>query len=184
MRTGWRISLPVAVVVTLGWVATVQAQGTSRGSASPVTDAQIAAIVVGANTIDVEYGKLARSKSRDAEVRQFAESMISSHTAVNELAAALASRLQLTPEENGTSRELAVAAAAKRTELSGLSGAAFDRAYIANEIAFHELVLSAIDSTLLPHARNAELKELIESVRPAIAGHLEHAKLVQARLVR
>lgn len=182
MRAGWRASLPVVVAVTFASAATVQAQGRGAGSTSTLTDAQIAAIVVGANTIDVEYGRLARSKSQAAEVRQFAESMISSHTAVNEQAAALASRLHLSPEENATSRELAAAAAAKRSELSGLSGSAFDRAYIANEIAFHEAVLEAIDKLLVPNARNSELKALIQAVRPAIAGHLEHAIQIQARL--
>lgn len=182
MRARRRAWLPVVVVVTLATAASVQAQGTDGRKSAPLTDAQIAAIVVGANTIDVEYGKLARTRSQSAEVRKFAESMISSHTAVNEQAGALASKLRLTPEENATSRELAAAAAAKRTELSRLTGAAFDRAYIANEVAFHQAVLEAIDKALVPNAQNAELKALIVAVRPAIAGHLEHAKQIQARL--
>jgi putative membrane protein len=173
----------VALVVTSFAAATAApAQGTGGKSAAPVTDAHIAAIVVGANTIDVEYGRLAQARSRSEEVRRFAESMVTSHTGVNQQASELASRLRLTPEENATSRELAAAASAKRAELGRLTGAAFDRAYIANEIAFHETVLQAIDSVLLPNARNAELKALIAAVRPSIAGHLEYAKQVQSRL--
>lgn len=178
------VLLPAALVAaaTFGVATALQAQGTGGKGAAPLTDAHIAAIVVGANTIDVEYGRLAQSRSRNEEVRRFAESMVTSHTGVNRQAAELASRLRLTPEDNETSRELAAAAAAKRAELSKLSGAAFDRAYIANEIAFHQAVLEAIDSVLLPNASNAELKALIAAVRPAIAGHLEYAKQVQARL--
>lgn len=185
MKVSWRSWIPVAVVA-LASAAAAQAQAQARGEdgkkAVPLTDAQIAAIVVGANTIDVEYGKLALTRAQSPDVRQFAESMISTHTAVNEQAAELASKLRLTPEENATSRGLAAAAAAKRAELSRLKGAAFDRAYIANEVEFHALVLDAIDKALVPNAQNAELKALLVAVRPAIEGHLVHAKQIQARL--
>jgi putative membrane protein len=179
----WTASLPAFAIATLAATSPALAQGAGgTGKASPLTDAHIAAIVVEANTIDVEYGKIARARASNAEVRQFAAQMVSSHTGVNEQAGALATRLRLRPEESETSRQLSAAARAKRAELSKLSGADFDRAYIDNEVAFHEVVLAAIDSALLPNARNAELKSLIEAVRPAIVGHLEHAKMIQATL--
>ena len=87
-----------------------------------------------------------------------------------------------TPADNATSQALESAADATTVRLQGLSGAEFDRAYIDNEVAFHQQVLDAIDTTLLPHAQNAELKSLIEQVRPAIAGHLEMARQVQTSL--
>jgi len=146
------------------------------GGSSPPTDAQIAAIVVTANAIDIAYGRLARERSRNAAVQSFASTMIADHTAVNEQAAALVARLGVEPEENEMSRALAAAAEAKRAELSGKSGAEFDRAYIENEVAFHQLVLDALDGTLLPNAKNAELRALLQAVRPAIVAHLEHAK--------
>jgi putative membrane protein len=66
--------------------------------------------------------------------------------------------------------------------LKKLSGAAFDKAYIDHEVAYHQAVLDAIDKTLIPSAKNEELKGLITKVRPAIAAHLDHAKMVQTKL--
>jgi putative membrane protein len=123
MNTRGIVSLPFIAVAVLASSAPVLAQGAGGGKSAPLTDAHIAAIVVGANTIDIEYGKLAEKRAQNAEVRQFAALMISTHTGVNAQAGALAARLHLTPEENETSRQLAASAAAKRAELGGRSGA-------------------------------------------------------------
>ena len=108
--------------------------------------------------------------------------MITDHTAVNKQAAALAKKLKVKPEESDTSRSLKSAAKETRGKLSKLKGAEFDKAYIDNEVAYHQQVLDAIDKTLIPSAQNAELKDLIVKVRPAIAAHLEHAKQIQGSL--
>lgn len=182
MTPARKIGLTALAIALLTPPSPSLAQDPGGGKAARLTDAQIAAIVVAANTIDIEYGKLARARTRNADVRSFAEAMIASHTAVNSQAAALATRLRLTPEETETSRGLALAAEAKRSELGDLSGTAFDRAYIENEIAFHEAVLEAIDKALRPSAEHPELIALIEVVRPAIVAHLEHARQVRGRL--
>jgi putative membrane protein len=146
------------------------------------SDAEIAHIVVTANTIDIDAGHLAESNGANARVKAFGKQMVTDHTGVNQMASDLAGRLGLTPADNATSQSLKSAADATTSRLSALQGAEFDRAYIDNEVAFHQQVLDAIDSTLLPNAQNAELKSLIEQVRPAIAGHLEMAKQIQASL--
>jgi CheY-like chemotaxis protein len=66
--------------------------------------------------------------------------------------------------------------------LKKLKGGQFDKAYIDHEVTYHEQVLDAIDKVLVPSAQNAELKGLIEKVRPAFQAHLDHAKHVQADL--
>ena len=63
-----------------------------------------------------------------------------------------------------------------------MTGAAFDKAYIDNEVTYHQAVLDALDQTLIPGAQNAELKTLLQTVRPNIAGHLERAKSIQTTL--
>jgi putative membrane protein len=146
------------------------------------SDADIAHIVVTANTIDIDAGNVANEKSTNARVKAFGKQMVTDHTGVNTMASDLAGKLSLTPTDNATSQSLKSAADATKARLAGLSGAEFDRGYIDNEVAFHQQVLDAIDSTLLPNAQNAELKGLIEKVRPAIAGHLEMAKQIQAAL--
>src|SRR5262245_22221704 len=146
------------------------------------SDPQIAGIVVTANQIDVDAGKLAKSHSKTKDVQDFAQQMITDHTAVNKQAAALAKKLGVTPEDSDTSNGLKKAAADTAKKLKGLKGAQFDKAYVDNEVGYHQQVLDAIDKVLIPNAQNAELKALIVKVRPAIATHLEHAKHIQASL--
>jgi putative membrane protein len=150
--------------------------------AAAVTDAQIAAIVVAANTVDIEFGKLAQTKTKNEKVKQFADTMVTDHTAVNKSAVALVTKLGVTPEESETSRGLTASGEKERARLGGLSGEEFDREYIANEVAYHKLVIDAVDKTLIPNAKNAELKATLVSVRPALVAHLEHAEQIQAEL--
>ena len=146
------------------------------------TDPQIAGIVVTANQIDVDAGKIAKSRSKNKEVQDFAQTMINDHTAVNKQAGALVKKLGVKPADSDTSKSLKKAAADTAKKLKGLKGAQFDKAYVDNEVVYHQQVLDAIDKVLIPNADNAELKGLIENVRPAIAAHLEHAKHLQASL--
>lgn len=146
------------------------------------SDPQIAQIVVTANQVDVDAGKLAVSRTKSRDVKQFAQQMITDHTAVNQQASALVGKLGVTPEANPTSQQLTSDGAAARERIGQLSGAAFDRAYVDNEVAYHQAVLDAIDNTLIPSSQNAELKSLLQQVRPAIAAHLDHAKQVQGKL--
>ena len=148
------------------------------------TDAQIAGIVVTANQIDIDAGKLAKTQSANKAVQAFAQQMITDHSAVNKQAAALAKKLGVTPQESDSAKSLRQAAADTRKKLKALKGAQFDWAYVDNEVAYHQQVLDAIDKVLIPSAQNAELKGLITKVRPAIAAHLEHAKHLQASLAK
>ena len=157
------------------------AQGTAPGPAGP-GDAQIAHIVVTANQVDIDAGKLAQSKGKSKDVKAFGKQMVTDHTGVNKQAVALVTKLKVKPEDNPTSQALKKGGADNLKNLKGLKGAAFDKAYIDHEVAYHEQVLDAIDKVLIPNAKNAELKELIVKVRPAFVGHLEHAKKIQASL--
>jgi putative membrane protein len=151
-------------------------------SAPALSDAEIAHVAVTANTIDAELGRLATSKSSNPQVVQFAETMIADHTAVNEQAGELARSLNVTPAENDVSRQLQQGAVSARSQLEGLSGAAFDRAYMAREVEYHQAVLDALDNVLIPGAQNAQLKELLQQVRPAIDAHLQRARQLQSTL--
>jgi putative membrane protein len=146
------------------------------------TDAQIASIVVTANQVDIDAGVLAESKGASAEVKAFGKQMAADHARVNASAVELVTKLKVTPEDNPTSQSLKAGGDRNLATLKGLSGAAFDKAYIANEVAYHQAVLDAVDKVLIPSAQNAELKALLVKVRPAFVSHLEHAKRVQASL--
>ena len=155
---------------------------TTAASAQAPSDAQIASIVVTANQVDIDAGKLAISKSRADTVRAFARQMVADHTGVNKQAVELVTKLKVTPEDNPTSQSLKNGGDDNLKSLDMLKGAAFDKAYIEHEIAYHAQVIDAIDKTLIPNAQNPELKALLVSVRPAFVGHLEHAKQIQATL--
>jgi RNA polymerase sigma factor (sigma-70 family) len=146
------------------------------------SDAEIAHIVVTANQVDIDAGTLAASMASDPQVMSFGKMMASDHTGVNKQAAALAGKLGVTPADNATSKSLKAGGDKNLAHLKTLKGGEFDRAYIANEVAYHQAVLQAVDKTLIPSAQNAELKALIEKVRPAFVAHLELAKKMQASL--
>lgn len=152
--------------------------------AQEINDAQIAAIVVTANQVDVDAGKLARQRAANSEVKKFGDRMVSDHEGVNQQAVALATKLKVTPQENETSRAIKAGGDKNLANLQTLSGAAFDKAYVDHEVAYHAQVLDALDKTLIPGASNAELKALLVKVRPAFVAHLEHAKQIQASLAK
>jgi len=152
----------------------------ANASAQGVTDPQIAAIVVTANQVDIDAGKVAVERSTNASVKEFAQLMITDHTGVNKQAVELVTKLKVTPEDNPTAKSLKEGGAKNVAHLKTLKGAAFDKAYIDHEVAYHQQVLDAVDKTLIPSASNADLKALLVKVRPAFVAHLEHAKKIQS----
>ena len=154
----------------------------AAASAQNVSDPQIAAIVVTANQVDIDAGQFAAARASSADVKKFAQQMVTDHSGVNRQATELVTRLKVTPEDNATSQSLKSGGEKNLASLKALRGAAFDKAYIDHEVVYHEQVLQALDKTLIPGATNAELKSLLVKVRPAFVAHLEHAKHVQASL--
>jgi len=149
---------------------------------TPLNDAQIAHVAYTAGQIDVDAAHQALQRSHDARVRAFAETMVRDHSAVNQQALALVQRLHVTPEANPTSASLTTQAADAHRRLATLRGAAFDRAYIRNEVAYHRAVNNALRATLIPSAHNAELKSLLESGLALFSAHQEHAEQLARRL--
>ena len=155
---------------------------TGAAFAQGVNDAQIASIVVTANAVDIDAGKLAAAKGGSRQIKEFGEMMVRDHTGVNKQAVELATRLKVTPQDNPTSQSIKQGGDANVANLKKLKGGAFDKAYIDHEVAYHQQVIDAVDKTLIPGAQNAELKDLLVKTRPAFVAHLEHAKMVQASL--
>ncbi len=144
--------------------------------AATLNDAQIAHIAYTAGEIDIAAAKLALQKSKNADVRAFAQNMVDDHTAVNQKALALLKKLKVTPQDNPTSQSLTKQETAKQGELKKLSGTVFDKAYVANEVAYHKTVNDALSNTLIPGAKNAELKALLETGLKIFQGHQQHAE--------
>lgn len=164
--------------VSMGFLV---ASGAAVAADGP-TDPQIAAIVVAANQVDIDAGKLAQAKASSKAVKDFAQRMITDHGGVNKSATELVTKLQVTPEPNDTSKSLQKGGDDNLAALKKLGGAAFDKAYVDHEVVYHQAVLDAVDQTLIPNAKNAELKALLVKVRPAFVAHLEHARQLQSSL--
>ena len=150
--------------------------------AQGVNDAQIASIVVTANQVDIDAGKLAQATSTNSDVKAFAERMITDHTAVNQSASELVAKLKVTPQDNPTSQSLKSGGDKNLAHLKSLRGSQFDKAYAEHEVTYHQQVIDALDKTLIPGATNSELKALLVKVRPAFVAHLEHAKKLSVSL--
>ena len=163
-------------------VALVSASFAVSAQTAGPTDPQIAAIVVTANQVDIDAGKLAESKSTNKDVKAFAKQMVTDHTGVNKSAKELVTKLKVKPEDNPTAQSLKSGGDENEKNLKPLKGAAFDKAYVDHEVTYHQSVIDAMDKTLIPSAQNAELKALLVKVRPAFVAHLEHAKHLQASL--
>ena len=158
---------------------TISGAAMSQDAAKP-NDAQIAHIAYTAGQIDVAAGQQALAKSHNPAVRAFAEEMVRDHAAVNDKALALVTKLGVTPEANATSTALSAQAAQKHAELDKLDGAAFDRAYVANEVAYHNTVNGALRGLLIPSANNGELKSLLETGLVLFSEHQKHAEHLAA----
>jgi len=155
---------------------------TAKPAAAAPNDAQIAHIAVTANSIDSAAGVMAKKNGSAKSVKDFAQTMINDHSSVNKQAVALATKLKVTPEDNDVSKSLKSSADASTSKLQGKTGADFDKGYIDNEVTYHQTVLDALDKTLIPNAQNADLKALLEKVRPTVAAHLARAKDIQTSL--
>src|SRR5436190_1790178 len=170
--------LRAAVVI----MALLAAPSIGAAQAAAPNDAQIAHIAYTAGLLDIAAGKQALAKSKDKAVRDFAQEMIRDHTAVNDQALALVKKLNVTPEDNPTSQSLTKQAETTRNKLAGLTGAAFDKAYVDNEVAFHKTVNTALSTTLIPDAQNSELKSLLQNGLKVFESHLEHAEHLAQQL--
>lgn len=175
-------ALALALLAALGVFSQMRPRATAAAppQANHLNDANIAAIVSVAGGLDIAYGKIAMSKAKDKQVKEFAKRMVTDHSAVQKAAEELLTRLGVTPEENETSQGLAANGVKVKEQLNKLKGKEFDKYYIDNEVAYHELVVNATEKLLIPGAQNAELKATLVSVLPLFQKHLEHARQVQS----
>jgi putative membrane protein len=183
-------SISMAAAVPAAAQAPV-AQARSTRALAPVVatrpaldDPTIVAIFDAANTWDIEAAAVALKKSHNKDVRSFAQMMDHDHRAVRKMGRDLAKKLNVTPTPPGKDFALYQAhLKAMATLRATKPGAAFDKVYIDNEVAFHQAVIDAVTTTLLPATQNAELKNLETTVAPNFQAHLMAAKKLQGELV-
>ncbi len=174
MRSGLR---GVALAVTIGLA------GFATSEAQKLNDLEMAHVAVTANNVDIAYAHLALAFSSDADIRNFAETMIRDHSAVNQQVAKLAKELGVTAQDNAVSRQMKANAAKVMDELSQLRGEEFDRRYAANEAAYHKAVNTTVANDFIPNIQNERVKQAFEGALKIFLVHQDHAeKLDQARM--
>lgn len=166
--------ITAAIVYSLIITSPIAAQKTTK-----LTDPEIASAAVVANQGDIGFAKIAKQKSKNADVLKFAETMATDHQSVIDQAVALVTKLKVTPKDNAVSRKLNADAAKTRKMLESKSAKTFDKTYIDNEVAYHKAVIAAVETVLIPQASNQELKSLLQNVVPTLKAHLAHAQMVQ-----
>ena len=147
-----------------------------------ISDPQVAHIAYTAGQIDVKAAEQALKKSKNTDVVEFAKTMERDHKAVNDQALALVKKLKVTPEDNQISKSLNAQATKELAKLGALDGSAFDKAYIDNEVAYHKAVNSTIADQLIPSAKNAQLKSLLETGLTLFKEHQMHAEHLAAMM--
>jgi putative membrane protein len=180
------------VIATLSLVTTAALTGAARPLApAPIAattthqsldDATIVAIFDAANTADIETGQLAAERGHTKEVRDFGAMLVRDHKMVRQQGRDLAKKLGVTPTPPKSDASATDHAAAMK-RLRALHGAAFDHAFLQHEVAFHKAVIDAVQSTLLPAIKNAEVKDLVVKVAPAFQAHMIAAQNLDKQLV-
>jgi putative membrane protein len=163
---------------------TTTTDSTATTMAAPAAADTIASVAVTADQIDIDYAAIAKAKSKNKDVLEFAATMAKDHGSVNAQAVALAKKLGVTPKDNPTTQSLLSQATTTKQMLNSKSGAEFDKAYVDNEVAYHKAAIDVVENTLIPDATNPELKNLLQSALPIFKEHLQHAEMIQAKLAK
>ncbi len=161
--------------------APATAPGTTPSSAT-LADPQIAQIALTANSGDSARGKIAEQKATNPQVKAFAREMVTDHSGLNKKAVALAKKLNVTPQQSAADSDLVSKVTSMNNDLQGKTGKDFDKTYMDQEVQIHQLVLDDLDKNLIPAAQNADLKQLLQTARGVVQGHLQKAQQIQGTL--
>jgi putative membrane protein len=167
----------VLATLVLSSAVTSQAQ-------NKLNDLEMAHVAVTASNIDITYAHIALALSDTPAIREFAETMIRDHSAVNGQVVALAKKLNVTAQDNAMSQKLLNDSTAIKEQLLRLRGAAFDAYYAKNELAYHRAVNGLFADAFIPNVMNAEVKGAFQGALTIFRGHEQHAEQMASRVTR
>jgi len=170
---------PTALIaIATAFVLGVVVPAVAADKPSDLNDLEIAHVAYTADNIDIRYAHLALAKSKNPAIHKFARTMIRDHEAVNAQALALLKKLGAQPQNNFLSRQLLIGADKLVAEMSALDGAAFDRRYAENELAYHKAVNNLVANAFIPNIENAEVKALFKAGLKIFRVHEGHAEMM------
>jgi putative membrane protein len=145
-------------------------------------DAQIVAVIQAADTGEIAQAREVLKKSKNARVRQFAQHMITAHSAAESKIANIDGKIGLTPQTNAVAEQLTSGSEQVMGNLRSASGSDFDKTYVDAQVTQHTKVLDLLDNKLIPHAQNSDLVKALQEIRAKVAGHLNDAQALQTSL--
>jgi putative membrane protein len=155
---------------------------TAATSPTQLSDGEILAIYNQTNTFDIETGQLGDARGATKDVRALGRMVVADHTAVRDKASQLGMKLGIAPVLPPERASATMDHDGKMSELRGLSGADFDRAYLHHEIQFHTDAIAAVRTVLIPATANAELKQLMTDILPGFQHHLDETVRIAKKL--
>ena len=175
LRFTAKIVAPVAALALVAGLTALRSSAITP-AADKLDDPTIVAIFDAANTYEMETGALAARKGRSEAVREFGKMLVRDHQNVRAQGRALAKSLNVTPTPPKGEFPLAKAHVEAMRSLKNARGSSFDRAFLQHEVAFHQAVIDAVTTTLLPALQNAQVKDFVTKVAPAFAAHRDAAQ--------
>lgn len=158
------------------------ADSTASSETMVMRDSDIAGIVLTANQGGVDLGEMARGRATNAEVRRFAEMMVTGHREVIQKHQAIVARTGMKTSETALRTQLRNSGTATAEILKQRSGSDFDRAYMRSQIDMHQWLLDALDKSLIPASKNGSLRSYLHEVRDAVATHLTEARRIESSM--
>ncbi|MEO7682816.1 MAG: DUF4142 domain-containing protein, partial [Gemmatimonadaceae bacterium] len=154
---------------------------TGMSAAPALSDANIVYILDGANHLDSMAGSVAATKGTAADVRDFGKMMMRDHHALRASGDSLAKKLGVTAEAPAGDTHAADVQKTMSMLNSAAKGKDFDKAYIDNEVIYHQAVLQTA-TTAMGVAQNPELKNFIQKAAPNIQAHYDRVKAIQMKM--
>jgi putative membrane protein len=162
--------------------AAIDASADEDANVINLTDSQIAKIMLSANLGEVQVGKLAMTNASSAQVDTFASQMVTAHQAAHDALVTELATLGITPAASADDDTLQSMTSDALHDLDGLSGMAFDTAYMQSQLDMHAHVLKLIDEQLLPDVTNVQLHTRLQEMRTVVQSHLTTAEGIAGAL--
>jgi putative membrane protein len=165
-----------------GSMAGMSGMNNMNGMAMGMSESDIAAIVTAANEGEIQQGQTAASQATNADVRAFAQMMVTDHTNALNMGRDVFSRRNITPSDNDISRTLRSGSQQTVSALTTYTGSSFDRTYMQSQVDLHQWLLNTLDTNLIPSAHSTDVRNLLQTQRASVAMHLEHARTLLGRM--
>jgi len=138
-------------------------------------DLEIATKIEQAHTGELELARLAKERASNKDVKNYAEMLESDHNK------ALEDLTEILRDKQSAGSTHSKPAGTDMTQLQKMSGAQFDREFLATMVRNHQETLDALNRDLTT-VQNPDMKDYIKNLMPKVRNHMEEAQKLQTTL--